>query len=598
MLSSFQKLFSLFNRREKVKTLGLLVLMVVVALMEMVGIGAIPAFILVVGSPEKVLAHPVSGAIADWLGVENSYDLLVTGSIGLITLFIVKGLLISLVSYIRIRFVQYKYTELSDRLFRAYMFAPFTFHLSRNSSGLLRNVINETSILMYSVFNPILNVVLNLITMGLIMAVLFAAQPLFSLVAMTALGLVTFGMLRFVQRQTAFFGKQEQNHRQISNKAVMEGLAGIKDIRVLGRERFFTGLFAQSTAARAKAQYFIGMVGAINRPVFETVTVVGVLALALALSARDQSIERIIAILALFGAATYRLMPLFQQLMADINSIRYYLPSIHPVYNDLNNINTIDEVPEKTIPKSLQFSQSINFKSISYSYPDTNNKVVKDIDLTIPFGSAVAFVGSSGAGKTTLADLLLGLLQPLEGTILVDGTDISTNLRAWQQNIGYIPQNIYLADDTLRRNVAFGLPEETISDAQFWSAVQAAQLTELIEQLPDKEHTLIGEAGIRLSGGQRQRIGIARALYHNPRLLVMDEGTSALDNVTEKFVIEAIENLRHDRTILMIAHRLTTVKNCDVIYYMEEGRIIDAGTYSELLQRNPGFMQMASMVKK
>ena len=593
MFDSLKKLFSLFSRREKIKTLGLLMLMVVVALLEMVGIGAIPAFILVVGSPEKVLAHPVSGMVAQWFGVENSYDLLVTGSIGLIALFVVKGLMVSLVSYIRIRFVQYKYTEISDRLFRAYMMAPFTFHLSHNSSGLLRNVVTETQMLMYYVFNPMLNVVLNVITMVLILTILFVAQPLFSVIAMSALGLVTFGMLRFVQSRTAHFGKQEQTHREISNKAVMEGLAGIKDIRVLGRESFFTTLFAQSTSAKAKAQYFIGMVGAINRPIFETITVVGVLALALALSARDTSIERIIAVLALFAAATYRLMPIFQQLMGEINQIRYYLYSVEPVHADLTGLGFDEELEKEQPIERLSFANSIEFKNITYAYPETDKRVVNDVNLTIPFGSAIAFVGASGAGKTTMVDLLLGLLQPEHGEILVDGNNIQTNLRGWQQNIGYIPQNIYLADDSLMRNVAFGLPDHAISEAQFREAVQAAQLTELIESLPDKEHTLIGEAGVRLSGGQRQRIGIARALYHNPRLLVMDEGTSALDNLTEKYVIEAIENLRNDRTIIMIAHRLTTVKNCDVIYLMKEGKLLDAGTYDELIKRSDNFKRMA-----
>lgn len=593
---ALKKLYLLFNRHEKIKTLGLLFLMLIGALMELVGIGAIPAFILIVASPEKVLLHPISGAIAQWFNVESSRDLLIVGSVGLISFFIAKGLLLAFINYIKIRFVQYKYTELSGRLFSKYMQAPFTFHLNRNSSELLRNIISETHLLVYNVFVSLLNIILNIVTMVFIVAFLIAVQPVFSLLAMITLGALSWSMMKLVERKTQFFGQEEMQQRQVSNKTVLEALSGIKDIQVLGREEHFISQFNLSIARRARARYFIEMVQSFNRPVFETITVIGVLGLALVLTANAQSIERTIAVLALFAAATYRLMPIFQGLVTEINSLRYHIYSVDPVFDDLqqlqNNFNETDN--NQKLP--LTFNREICIENVSFAYPDTTKDVLKSINLNIPQGSVVALVGESGAGKTSLVDALLGLLRVDKGSISVDGVNIYSSLKAWQQNIGYIPQNIYLADDTLKHNVAFGISGNEISNAKFWKAVEAALLTDLIEQLPEKENTMIGEMGVRLSGGQRQRIGIARALYHNPRLLIMDEGTSALDNVTEKYVIEAIEKLRNDRTIIMIAHRLTTVKNCDVICLMEDGKITDKGTYDELLNTNTKFKEMASSI--
>ncbi|KAF0129277.1 MAG: multidrug ABC transporter ATPase/permease [Bacteroidetes bacterium] len=595
-ISTLNKLYLLFSRHEKIKTLGLLFLMLIGALMELIGIGAIPAFILIVASPEKVLLHPLSGTVAHWFRVDNSRELLVVGSVGLISFFVTKGLLLAVINYIKIRFVQYKYTELSRSLFSKYIHAPYTFHLYRNSSELLRNIISETHVLVYNVFVALLNISLNIVTMILIVAFLIVVQPLFSLLALTTLGVLSWSMMKLVERKTQYFGQEEIQQRQISNKAVLEALSGIKDIQVLGREEHFISQFNYSIVRRARSRFFIEMVQSFNRPVFETITVIGVLGLALVLSANEQSIERTIAVLALFAAATYRLMPIFQGLVSEINSLRYHIYSVDPVFDDLQHLQNSFSESGNNQNQPLTFKREIRIENISFAYPNTDKDVLSNINLIIPHGFVVALVGESGAGKTSLVDALLGLLRIDKGRISVDGVNIYSSLKAWQNTIGYIPQNIYLADDTLKHNVAFGISDNEINDAQFWEAVEASLLKDLIEQLPEKENTMIGELGIRLSGGQRQRIGIARALYHNPRLLIIDEGTSALDNLTEKYVIEAIEKLRNDRTIIMIAHRLTTVKNCDVICLMEDGKITDKGSYDELLNRNTKFKEMAEVI--
>lgn len=593
MRQSLRKLYQLFSRREKVKAISLFMLMTISALAEMIGIGAIPAFILVVASPEKVMTHPISGAIVGWLGIETGRELLIVGSIGLISFFMLKGILLAFISYVRIRFVQHKYIELSGRLFASYMLAPYAFHLNRNSSELLRNLMSESSIVVHQVFMTLIGIALNLVTMLFILVMLVVVEPLFTLIALTALGGISYLMMRLVDKKLDHYGHQEMLHRHISNKAVLEGLSGVKDARVLGRETGFLSRFEFSNWARARSQFFKEMVFSIQRPIYETITVVGVLGLALVLTMKEQSMESIIAVLALFGAATYRLMPTFRELLNQVNTLRYHHVSVAPVYDDLMQLRNTLVKREESVTTPMPFHKEITLEGISFCYAGSNDFVLKDVCLTIPRGKAIALVGESGAGKTTLVDVILGLLKASGGNIMVDGKDIYHDTRAWQQNIGYIPQVIYLTDDTLKRNVAFGLEDEHIDETRFWQAVEAARLTELINSLTDKEQTMIGERGVRLSGGQRQRVGIARALYNNPQLLIMDEGTSALDNITEKYVIDAIEHLKGDRTIIMIAHRLTTVRNCDLICLMEHGRITDMGTYDELLQRNTRFREMA-----
>ena len=588
-----KKLYRLFTRREKIKSLGLLFLMIINALMEMVGIGAIPAFILVVASPEKVMAHPVTGPITQWFGIETGRELLVVGSIGLIVFFVAKGLLSSLIHYIKIRFVQHKFMQLSHRLFSMYMLAPYSFYLSRNSAELLRNVNSETQIIIQNVFVPLLSIALSGITMFFILGLLLTVEPLFSLIAVGGLGGLSWAFMRLIKKKTAKYGQDEVAQRNISNKVVLQGLAGLKDIRVLGRELSFLNQYAESIRRKAKAQFFRSFIQSLQRPVFEAITVAGVLGLALILTMRDESIESIIAVLGLFAAATYRLMPIFRDLMIDITTLRYSIYSIDPVYDDLMRLKNKTEKPSEQKDPAFSFKKEITLEDVSYVYPNSSEQAIRDISIRIPRGSAIALVGKSGAGKTTLVDALLGLLRIQQGMIKVDGMDIYSDTRAWQKNIGYIPQFIYLTDDTLLRNVALGLEDREIDMEKFRQATEAAQLSELVESLPEKEHTMLGERGVRLSGGQRQRVGIARALYHNPELLIMDEGTSALDSITEKYIIDSIERLKGERTVVLIAHRLTTVKNCDVIYFMENGRITDQGTYDELYRTNESFRGMA-----
>ncbi|MEX0929736.1 MAG: ATP-binding cassette domain-containing protein, partial [Balneolales bacterium] len=318
--------------------------------------------------------------------------------------------------------------------------------------------------------------------------------------------------------------------------------------------------------------------------------------IALILVLQGRAVQSIIPILTLFAVAVVRLMPAFRDVVGNYTNIRFNIFAVDPVFDDLKELErerSAIHLNGTRKPSPLTLKNSIKIEDLHYKYPNSEAQALNGIDLEIPKGSAIAFVGASGAGKTTIVDVLLGLLPPTRGVIKVDGRDIRTNLRAWQSNIGYIPQFIYLSDDTIKRNIAFGLEDDEIEDYKLDNAIKAAQLDRLVQNLPKGYNSVIGERGIMLSGGQRQRIGIARALYHNPEVLVMDEATSALDNVTEKYIIQALEKLRGDRTMIMIAHRLTTVRNCDVLYFMKDGVIEASGSHAELLERSSDFKLMA-----
>ena len=378
-------------------------------------------------------------------------------------------------------------------------------------------------------------------------------------------------------------------------KALNQGLGGIKDARVLNREEEFIDKFRIETYESSKLKTYIKFIQQIPRPVVETTAVLGMLAVAVLLVWQERSMGAIIPILTLFAMATVRLMPSVQQLVSNYTNLRYNMVSLEPLYNDLKELQEYNAkfLEDRNSNQSLELDEQIEIRNVSYRYPQGDVQALSEVSLTIPKGKAVAFVGASGAGQTTIVDLILGLLEPEEGKILVDGHPINNSISAWQKNIGYIPQSIYLADESLRSNIAFGLPEAKVDDSKVWEAIRLAQLETMMNNLPRGLDTIVGEHGTRLSGGQRQRVGIARALYHNPKVLIMDEATSALDNITEKQITSAIESLRGERTLIMIAHRLTTVKNCDKLYFMEEGRIIQEGSYNNLVDSNIKFREMA-----
>jgi ATP-binding cassette, subfamily B, bacterial PglK len=597
MLAALNRLGKLFTKREKISFCILLGGMIVGAGLETVSVGVIPVFISAVISPEKVMQFRLAETVLRYFRLTTSRDILLWGSLALILFFIFKTIYLCFQYYLQVRYVQNLQFRLTRRMFTAYMNAPYQFHLAHNSAELFRNT-EEVERIMSRVLLPVLDLSMQGLMMLSILALLFVSRPLMALMATLVMGIAGGVYQWWVKEKLRVYSREAQKHRELMVKAIQEGLGVIKEIRVLHREKNFVQIFARSLLRTVNAMRYQLVTNKIVPPYMEFISVTGLLIVAIFLVLTGQATEAIAPTLALFAAAFVRLKINISRVVVGVNQFRFGVVSINPVYLDLktlenNKMHTANTNIQDNAPQRLQLSRELSLEGVWYRYPGRKEYALKDVSLTLCQGQSMAFVGPTGAGKTTIVDVILGLLEPEKGRITVDGKDIYTNLQAWQRNIGYIPQFIYLTDDTIRHNVALGLEDEEIDEEKLWKAIRTAQLESFVHTLSEGVETVIGERGIRLSGGQRQRIGIARALYHDPEVLIMDEATSALDSSTEKALIESIDKLKGERTIIMIAHRLTTVQNCDTLYFVKDCRIESHGNYNELVNNNEEFRRMS-----
>ena len=593
----YRKLSKLLTKRDKRNAVLLFLITAIGALFEVLGVGVIPAFVLVINTPDRLLEYPAARAVYDALGISSTQEMILWAAVGLIGVFVLKNAWLAFVAYSRARFSSNRQAEMSNRLFRAYLKAPYTFHLQRNTAILLRNATSEAQAIAGGVLLSTLSLVMEALVMVLIFVLLFVVNPVVTLVTFTILGGVTVVFYRATRARISHYAKTAQHHRRRALQSVNQGLGGLKESRVLGRERYFYDEYQSSTWGLAEANRYKSVISALPRLFLETLAVIGLLSVTAILVAQGRDMASVVPTLALLGVAVVRLMPSFTKISSDFVAFKWGDRALTAVYDDLMELGITPEGEgwnEATEP--LPFEAALEIRDLRYRYPAAAEESLKGVSLTIPKNHSVAFVGPSGAGKTTIADVILGLLTPTEGGVYVDDVDAQTNLAAWQRKIGYIPQHIYLTDDSIRRNVAFGIDDDDISEADVWEALEAAQLRDLVETLPEGLDTFVGERGVRLSGGQRQRIGIARSLYHKPEVLVMDEATSALDNETERRIVEALENLQGEHTLIVIAHRLSTVRNCDTLFFLRDGQLEAAGSYDELLATNETFRQMAGDV--
>ena len=590
------KLFYLFAKKDRIKLVGLFVMMIIASLFEVLSIGAIPALVGILADADEVLADERFAWAWELFNIEDARQLLIFGSVFLICSFLLKNGYVAIYKYILTRFIYKRYAYFGDQLFNKYLHAPYEFHLGRNSAQLLRNVTQETQLLIKQFLMPLLKMMLDVIVIIAVFLFLLFFEPIITLVVFGILGGASLGFLRLLRSNISKYGKQEQTFRGRMIQSVNEGIGGLKVAKVTGRLGFFRDQFKSDIGKTANASRFREFMSQLTLPLIETIAVIGMLLIALVLMWQGRTLETIIPLLTLFGAATARLMPAFRQAVKRYTNVSYYSYVVNPIYDDINDITIADEASGQDKPsQKVELQTGITFKDVSFRYPEAETFALNSINLEINKGQAIGFVGPSGAGKTTIADVLLGLLEPQRGAILVDGKDIRENMAGWQRNIGYIPQFIYLSDSSIKRNIAFGIPEEQIDEEQLWYAIKAAQIEQLVKKLPEGPDSQIGEQGVKLSGGQRQRIGIARALYHNPQVLIMDEATSALDTNTERMIVSAIEAQAGKRTIITIAHRLSTVRNADKLFYLEDGKLQSSGTYDELKQNNEAFRKMASI---
>ena len=595
MRQILRKLSYLLSAREKRNAVILFVLTWIGALLDVVGVGAIPAFVGVISMPEKLLERAPVRAVYDALEMTSADEMVMWAALALIVVFVVKNGYLTFLAYVGARYNSGRRVSISNRLFRAYLRSPYTFHLQRNTAELLRNTNSESGTIVSGVVSPLMTLTQEFLTLVLVFVLLMLWEPVVTLVVFAVMGTITVVFYRATRAKISEYSKESQRHRKLSVQAVNQGLGGFKDARVLGREGFFLSSYSESTWFQAEADRYKAVIGALPKLFLETVAVAGMLGVSALLVAQDRPLESIIPTLTLLGVAVIRLMPSFQKVASSVNSLKWGERALDAVYDDLALLDAQEEEfrMRQQAKKPVAFEREIRFDRLTYQYPGQADHALRNVSLTIPKGASVGFVGPSGAGKTTIVDVLLGLLDPTEGRVLVDGTGIEGRMAGWQRKIGYIPQTIYLTDDSVRGNVAFGMGEDEIDDDAVWAALEAAQLRDMVEGLPDGLDTKVGERGVRLSGGQRQRIGIARALYHNPEVLVMDEATSALDNQTERQFVEALERLQGSHTLIVIAHRLSTVRNCDTLFMLDEGRLVTEGSYDELMATSDAFRRMA-----
>jgi ATP-binding cassette subfamily C protein len=590
------KLAYIIDKKRAWQLVGLFCLTLGGTFAETLGIGVILPFIYLLTEPDILQENMYLNQIYTAVGASSVAEFLIWISVGIIIVFVLKNLYLGMLTYWRGRFIAGMRAHLSQRMLGAYLYSPYTFYLQRNTAEIIRNINNEAASVCQNIVMKILVLTTDILMIISIGALIILVDPLSFLIVALLLGIFTAGFYRVFQKRVNTLAKERQTISRQRIKSLYQGLNGIKESKTLGREQYFVDIFAHHSRFLERIEYTSQTINVLPRLLNETLMVSSAMFVIISALIQGRDIQTILPTLLLFAAAAYRLIPKVSQITISMASIRANFVSLDVVYDDLVSLErpTIPHTRERSVltQQADHEHPAIVLNDVSYRYPEATTYALRDVTMTVPKNISVGLVGASGAGKTTLVDIILGLLPPTTGHVLVYGHDLQEYVAAWRQIVGYIPQNIYLTDDTIRSNVAFGLPEEQIRDEQVWNALEIAQLKDLVLQLPKGLHTLVGERGVRLSGGQRQRIGIARALYHNPEVLVMDEATAALDNETERSFVQAIEALREKKTIVIIAHRLSTVRSCDQLYLLKDGKVVDVGTYDELLRTSSDFKSM------
>ena len=594
MWQSLSKLFELLNAGERRSLVLLVLLMLGEAALEMAGVATVPLYITALAYPEKLLASPLLHSLLPpqglaWLSRGN---LLVWGGVSMFALYAIKTAYAVFLAYWKARFAQTRALKLGTRLFTAYLRAPYVFHLRNNSSDLQRNINQECSQLAVRVLMPMVEFIsYSFILLG-ITALLIAVLDWRVMAWLAGFLGVGIAIATLLQNRVKRLGIDAQEHRGSVIRSVTEGLGGVKEIIVLGRAAHFVARLHNALTNVFRIQRTVQLVQRAIPQLIELTGIFGLIGVTLMLFHMGRDNQEIIATLSVFAVALTRMKGAVRGLMDTFTEVRHNAASLDIVYAGLRALEpTLDDSPRAVRP--LPFQHHIELQTLGYRYPSASHDSLRDINLTITRGEAIGFVGTSGAGKSTLVDVFLGVLEPLHGRILIDGKDIRGALAAWQANLGYVPQALFLIDGTVTENIALGVDPAHVDHAGVARAAAAAELNTLLARLPHGLETPIGERGIRLSGGERQRIAIARALYHNPDILIMDEATSALDNTTEAAVIEAVAALKGDRTILMIAHRLSTVQRCDRIVFLKDGAVDAIGSFDDLQANHPEFRRMS-----
>ena len=578
MIETVKIVWRLFTRSDRIAFIRIVFMVIIGMFLETVSLGIVVPIIGILTQDNYQEKYPW---IVDLFGSLSREELISAVMVAMVFIYIVRSLFLFWSLWIQKGFSASVSGRLSQSLFSIYLRQPYMFHLQRNSSTLMRNAKNATSVVTCGV-DPFL----VLLTDGLVAIAMFSlliyVEPIGTLAVLLVFGISTLLFQRLTRRRIDNWGYRVDYHETKILQHLQEGFGGAKDVKILGRENEFLSQHEKHLGESIRINRIYNVILTLPRSFMEIITIVGLCLLVVSMVVRDRPLSDIVPILGLFAAAAFRVMPSINRLLMATQTLIFNRSIIASVYRDF----LLDSPEVNSAQRVEPFAKQLELKDVSFKYPTAATPSLQEVSLVVKRGEAVGFVGPSGAGKSTLVDVILGLFAPTSGVVSVDGSDVHQNLRNWQNQIGYVPQAIYLTDDTLRRNVAFGLNDENIDDDLVREAIHLAQLQEFVSTLPDGLETVVGERGVRLSGGQRQRIGIARALYHKPSVLVLDEATSSLDTPTEHGVMQAVQALQGSKTVIIVAHRLSTVEYCDRLYRIEDSRITEEGTFAEVVQRS------------
>lgn len=584
-MQTIQRLLFLLTIRERKRAVLLLFMILIMAFLDMIGVASILPFMAVLTNASLIETNLILNTmyqISITFGIQNNQEFLFFLGVLVLLILVISLVFKALTTYVEVHFIQMSEYKISKRLVEGYLQQPYIWFLNRNSAELGKSILSEVSIVVGSSMKPLIALISKgMVAISLITLLIIADPRLSLIVGITLAG--AYGIIfYFIRKYLARFGQENLKNNELRFLAVSEAFGAAKEIKVGGLENAYNKSFSNSAKIFAQTKAYLQVISQLPRYILEAIAFGGIMLIILYVMRLTGSFSSALPIISLYVFAGYRLMPVLQNIYVSLNQLSFSGPALDNLYN---NINKLEPAIENNLEVKLPFNKKIVLKDIDFNYPNTSRKALQAINLIIPAKTKVGLIGATGSGKTTMVDIILGLLEAQNGTLEVDGEVITKqNLRSWQNSIGYVPQHIYLTDDTISANIALGIESENINQANIEKASIVANLHDfVINELPNKYNTVIGERGIRLSGGQRQRIGIARAIYNNPKVLILDEATSALDNQTEKKVMEAINSLTKNITIILVAHRLDTVRNCDNIYKFEKGKIIKQGKFEEII---------------
>lgn len=580
------KLNYVFSKKQKIQSFFLFIALFIGALMELIGVSLITQLVTLVTDTSKIHSNFYMSAIYEMLGADSDRQFLLYVVIALIAVYILKNAYLLWINYVQCTFIYNNQLKLSGRLIDCYLKKPYTYHLDKNSAEMVRNVMLDSERLfqmLLTVFTLFSEILISI----LLCLYLLIMDPFITVAVVAILGAFTFLYLILFRNKAKEYGKTNQIYDGKMHQSINQALGAVKDIKILHREKYFVDAFTTCGSRKMRAVRNNNVLGNAPKYIIETVCIGAILLVLMFKLYQGENLNDMIPQLAAFAVAAFKLLPSVSKINNYINLVSFLKPSADLIYRDIKDTEDMvnyeikdraqsEDVYEDNHPSTIEISH------VSYRYPHTERDVVSDVSFDIPLGAAVGLIGPSGAGKSTIADVILGILTPTAGTVHYGFMNVHEHPIKWSKKLAYIPQAIFLADESIRSNVAFGIKEDEVDDAKVWAALEEAQLKEFVEKLPDGLDTMTGERGVRLSGGQRQRIGIARALYDNPEILVLDEATSALDSETESAVMEAIDRLQGRKTLIIIAHRLTTIRNCQVVFKVDGGKIERVENQEEL----------------